>query len=112
MWNLVLLCHRHHKNVHEGGWTLSGDPDTPDGLTFTSPTGRVVSVGPMACTDRVRERIVPDPPPRPAPGERAHLPVDHTACFHHGARARCTHLDAIRTRLRRDALRELVDEGP
>ena len=22
--DLVLLCHRHHKNVHEGGWTLSG----------------------------------------------------------------------------------------
>ncbi len=22
MLNLVLLCHRHHWNVHEGGWQL------------------------------------------------------------------------------------------
>lgn len=110
--NLVLLCHRHHKNVHEGGWTLSGDPDIPEGLTFTSPTGRVVSVEPMGCTDRVRERIVPDPPPRPTSTARPHLVVDHTACSHVATRFRCTHLAAVRTRLRRDALRDLVDEGP
>ncbi len=27
MGNLVLLCHAHHHAVHEGGWTLTGDPN-------------------------------------------------------------------------------------
>jgi hypothetical protein len=25
LWNLVLLCGRHHRLVHEGGWKLEGD---------------------------------------------------------------------------------------
>ncbi len=41
--NGCLLCTHHHKLVHEGGWTLTGDPagdltfDNPYGLTHTSP---------------------------------------------------------------------------
>ncbi len=35
--NLVLLCTRHHRGLHEGGWRLSGSPD--DELHFTSPRG-------------------------------------------------------------------------
>jgi hypothetical protein len=38
--NLVLLCSYHHKLVHEGGWTVVGNPNQP--LTFTSPEGRVL----------------------------------------------------------------------
>jgi Domain of unknown function (DUF222)/HNH endonuclease len=36
--NLVTLCDRHHKAVHELGWTVRGNPD--DVLSFTSPHGR------------------------------------------------------------------------
>ncbi len=38
MDNLVTLCGRHHRAVHELGWSLSGDADAV--LTFTSPHGR------------------------------------------------------------------------
>lgn len=37
--NLVLICPFHHRLVHEGGWTLTGDPDAT--LTFTRPDGTV-----------------------------------------------------------------------
>jgi hypothetical protein len=36
--NLVTLCGRHHRAVHELGWTVSGDADSV--LTFASPHGR------------------------------------------------------------------------
>jgi Domain of unknown function (DUF222)/HNH endonuclease len=36
--NLVTLCGRHHRAVHELGWTVSGDADAV--LTFESPHGR------------------------------------------------------------------------
>jgi hypothetical protein len=36
--NLVTLCGRHHRAVHELGWSLAGDADAL--LTFTSPHGR------------------------------------------------------------------------
>jgi hypothetical protein len=38
--NLVLLCHAHHRLIHEGGWRTSGHPARE--LRFHDPTGRVV----------------------------------------------------------------------
>lgn len=38
MDNLVWLCPQHHRLVHEGGWTMRGDPN--DTLTFVRPDGR------------------------------------------------------------------------
>ena len=38
--NLVTLCDRHHRAVHELGWVMSGDADAE--LTFESPHGRVM----------------------------------------------------------------------
>jgi hypothetical protein len=38
MSNLALVCYSHHHALHEGGWTLTGDPDGP--LTATHPDGR------------------------------------------------------------------------
>ncbi|MGE4114209.1 MAG: DUF222 domain-containing protein [Candidatus Nanopelagicales bacterium] len=38
--NCVLLCERHHRSVHEGGWTVRAtgpDPRQPDYWTFTPP---------------------------------------------------------------------------
>jgi hypothetical protein len=39
--NLITLCGRHHRAVHELGWTMEGDPD--GAVSFTSPQGRTVS---------------------------------------------------------------------
>ena len=39
--NLVSLCWRHHRSVHERGWHLSGDPDHE--LLFVGPDGRTVA---------------------------------------------------------------------
>lgn len=36
--NLVLLCHGHHRMLHEGGWSLRGDPSGK--LRFHDPTGQ------------------------------------------------------------------------
>lgn len=35
--NLAGLCHHHHHLVHEGNWTLHGNPEST--LTFTNPAG-------------------------------------------------------------------------
>jgi len=37
--NLVLLCRRHHRRVHEGGWTLELDGTGSD-VTVLRPDGR------------------------------------------------------------------------
>jgi hypothetical protein len=37
--NLVTLCDRHHKAVHELGWVMKGDANSV--MSFTSPHGRV-----------------------------------------------------------------------
>jgi len=41
MDNLTLLCGRHHRMLHEGGWTIRGRP--PDGLEFVDRWGNVRS---------------------------------------------------------------------
>jgi hypothetical protein len=38
--NLVTLCGRHHRAVHELGWSVAGDADAV--LTFTGPHGRAM----------------------------------------------------------------------
>jgi Domain of unknown function (DUF222)/HNH endonuclease len=38
--NLVLLCHAHHRLIHEGGWRTSGHPGR--NLRFHDPTGRML----------------------------------------------------------------------
>ncbi len=42
--NLVTLCGRHHRAVHELGWTVSGDANGV--LTFTSPHGHSMHSAP------------------------------------------------------------------
>ena len=49
--NLVTLCGRHHRAVHELGWAMSGNADAE--LTFTSPHGRAVKSVPSP-TWRIR----------------------------------------------------------
>lgn len=111
VWNLAMLCRRHHKHVHEGGWTLTGDPDHPDGLTFTSPTGRTVTTTPTPCTPRIRERLIPDPP-TPGPEPDNDTDVDEDADDPRTTRCRQAHLQAIRARLHREALRDHACQAP
>ena len=42
--NLVLLCRRHHRAVHEGGWSIAGDPGGE--LRFIRPNGRPLDTRP------------------------------------------------------------------
>lgn len=39
--NLVLLCSRHHRYLHEHGWSIGGSPADPRGPTFRRPDGEV-----------------------------------------------------------------------
>jgi hypothetical protein len=48
--NLILLCGRHHKAVHEDGFTLVPDPDTPQRWVFHRPDGTPVPTAPTAPT--------------------------------------------------------------
>ncbi len=81
--NLVLLCWHHHHLVHEGGWTLEGDPE--GWLDFVSPDGRkITSLPPPALDPDLRNRLFAtfsgdpseeeppeeDPPGGNPPGER------------------------------------------
>lgn len=60
--NLVLLCRRHHRPVHEGGFTIAG---APGALVITSPAGRSLRPGP-----RDRRRTC-----RPVPNASAEAPI-------------------------------------
>jgi hypothetical protein len=59
--NTVLLCHRHHVLLHEGGFGVRRDGGS---LRFVDPDGRTLD---------------PNPKPHPAPGALRALEVDHEA---------------------------------
>lgn len=72
-WNLVMLCGRHHRLVHDGGWTVTGRTDGE--LVFTSPFGRRLTSRPATIPAAVRQRLfadpadpAADPEPDPPPG--------------------------------------------
>jgi hypothetical protein len=44
--NLILLCHAHHRLIHEGGWRTSGHPGHD--LRFHDPGGRPLRTLPLA----------------------------------------------------------------
>ena len=44
MDNLVLLCRRHHRLVHEGGFGVSSNSEGE--ISFSYPDGRIMSQGP------------------------------------------------------------------
>jgi hypothetical protein len=52
--NLVGLCWYHHRLVHEGHWTIHGNPDHE--LTFTSPHGRRLRSRPQPLRPDTRAR--------------------------------------------------------
>jgi hypothetical protein len=66
-WNLVGLCKRHHKLLHHGFYTITGNADDPCGLRFTNQYGIEIPTGPK-----------PTPPPHPPPvGDWQHPTGEH-----------------------------------
>ena len=65
--NLVTLCDRHHRAVHELGWTVKGDANGV--LTFTGPHGRPSTSAPSPTWRRVVASV------RPAESDRDRLGV-------------------------------------
>jgi hypothetical protein len=43
--NLVCLCRRHHRLVHEGGWTITGNANNQ--LWFHQPNGTTIATKPV-----------------------------------------------------------------
>ena len=77
--NLVALCTRCHRDIHAGRLRATGDPTTPDGLTFLDAHGRPL---PTPATSPPtgdppphlrRAKPYSGPPPRPPHAPR-HLP--------------------------------------
>ena len=62
MDNLITLCDRHHRAVHELGWSMSGDADAA--VTFTSPHGRAMRSVPSPTWRMSSVRSLRDPPMR------------------------------------------------
>ena len=55
--NLVLLCWHHHRLVHEGGWSVKGDPDR--WLDFVNPRGEILtSLPPPPVETELREDLL------------------------------------------------------
>ena len=66
-WNLVALCKKHHRMLHKGHLTITGNADDPNGLTFTDKHGKQLPTGPK-----------PKPPPNPPPqGDWRHPTGEH-----------------------------------
>jgi hypothetical protein len=58
-FNLIALCPRHHRMHHRGELGITGNADTPDGVTFTNRHGRVLA------TTGARPQPPGAPPPSP-----------------------------------------------
>jgi hypothetical protein len=53
--NGIGLCWTHHRAVHEGGWTITGNPNGE--VTFTSPHGRTLHTTPRHLDPRLKRRL-------------------------------------------------------
>jgi hypothetical protein len=49
-WNLCCLCDFHHDAHHDGQFTIAGNADDPEGLSFTNKRGFPIRPGPTFTT--------------------------------------------------------------
>ncbi len=56
--NLLTLCVFHHRLVHEGGWTIEGDPNGE--VVFRRPDGRVFEPQPSPLAEDWFDRFLTD----------------------------------------------------
>ena len=78
--NLVSLCPAHHRMLHQGRLHVRGDPETPDGLIVTDPSGRPVTPPrpkPPECMPRAA--AVREPDRRATPDVGHHLELTRRA---------------------------------
>jgi hypothetical protein len=54
--NLVMLCRYHHRLLHEGGWSLRGDPDRH--IEFVKPSGEAVPGQPLRVDEAIKRRFI------------------------------------------------------
>lgn len=54
--NLVMLCRHHHRLMHEGSWTMRGDPEGT--VEFVKPNGDVLASHVPELRDEVKQRIL------------------------------------------------------
>jgi hypothetical protein len=54
--NLLMVCNRHHKLVHEHGWSITGTPGQAD-LAFVRPDGSPFRGGPPPIGPELGERL-------------------------------------------------------
>lgn len=62
---LVSLCPRHHREHHQGEFTMSGDPTRPEGLRFRNRFGLSIAA---AVPDEIPPPEHPPPPTQPMRG--------------------------------------------
>ena len=94
--NLVLLCRRHHRLLHEGGYTVH--PGAGRAFTFVSARGRVIEVAPPApvWSERASNAATSwsarseSAPPPPGTGRRSISATSSTCC---AAASRCLQAD-------------------
>jgi hypothetical protein len=53
--NGIGLCWKHHRDVHEGGWTIGGNPNGH--VTFTGPHGRTLDSNPRQLDPKLKRRL-------------------------------------------------------
>jgi HNH endonuclease len=57
--NLILLCGRHHRLLHEQHWQLCGRLSQPESVEFRRPDGRAITpYRPPVLDPAVRERFL------------------------------------------------------
>jgi hypothetical protein len=69
-WNIISVCPHHHKLHHLGLLHISGNADTPDGVTFTDHTGRPLATHPQPRPPGEQSPPPPAVPYRHPSGER------------------------------------------
>ena len=53
---LIMLCRIHHRLMHEGKWSIRGNPE--GAVEFVKPDGEVLVAGPPVLDDEVRKRLL------------------------------------------------------
>ena len=100
--NLVLLCHHHHRLVHEGRYRIEGHPSGE--LTFIAPSGRIVPRSP--------ERPSGDPTELVREHEKRQLSIDDRTATSKWDGKQIDYGDCVHALLQAGGLLEMPPRGP
>jgi hypothetical protein len=54
--NLLMLCRYHHRKMHQGGWSIRGDPE--GAVEFIKPNGEALTSELPRVTPELRRRVL------------------------------------------------------